>query len=36
MGNLDCDSLVLTGKFCLTLVVSKLKDTLVGLMSTQL
>ena len=34
MGDLYCDSLVLTGKFCLTLVVCKLKDTLVGLIST--
>ena len=30
MGHLDCDSLVLRGKFCLTLVVCKLKDALVG------
>ena len=36
MGDLDCDSLVLTGKFHLILVACKLKDTLVGLMSTQL
>ena len=36
MGDLDCDSLVPTGKFHLTLVVCKLKDTLVGLMSTWL
>ena len=34
MGDLDCNSLVLTGKFHLTLVVYKLKDTLVGLIST--
>ena len=36
MGDLDCDSLIPTGKFCLTLVVCKLKDPLVGLMLTQL
>ena len=36
MGDLDCDSVVLTGKFHLTLVVCKLKDTLVDLMSIRL